>query len=66
MAEYSGEKWVDIYQKALLELGHARMRRRIGDARAEIILRVEKLRNIPDLHAREDTRSRMLSTLSAS
>ena len=37
MAEYSEEKWVDIYQKALTELGHARMRGRIGDARAEIL-----------------------------
>ena len=54
MAEYCGEKWVDIYQKALTELGHARMRGRIGDARAEILARVEKLKSIPSLHARED------------
>jgi hypothetical protein len=54
MAEYSEEKWVEIYEKALMELGHAKMRGRIGDARAEIIVRVEKLRTIPGLHARED------------
>ena len=54
MAEYSGEKWVEIYEKALMELGHAKMRGRIGDARAQIIARVEKLKSIPTLHARED------------
>jgi hypothetical protein len=54
MAEYSGEEWVEIYEKALMELGHAKMRGRIGDARAQIIARVEKLKSIPSLHARED------------
>ena len=54
MADYSGEKWIDIYQKALLELEHARMRGRIGDARAEIIARVERLKTMPGLHEQED------------
>jgi hypothetical protein len=54
MTEYGEEKWVHIYEKALMELEHAKMRGRIGDARFQIIARVEKLRNIPDLHARED------------
>jgi hypothetical protein len=54
MADYSGEKWIEIYQNALLELEHARMRGRIGDARAEIIARVETLKTVPGLHAWED------------
>ena len=54
MADRCGENWIEIYQKALVELEHARMRGRIGDARAEIIARVEKLKNIPGLHAPED------------
>jgi hypothetical protein len=54
MVEYSEEKWVEIYQKALMELEHAKMRARIGDARTEIVARVEKLKSIPGLHARED------------
>jgi hypothetical protein len=54
MADYRGEKWIEVYEKALTELEHANMRGRIGDARTEIIARVEKLKNIPGLHARED------------
>jgi hypothetical protein len=26
MADFEGEKWVELYQKALLELEHAKMR----------------------------------------
>ena len=54
MAEYRDEKWTDIYQKALVELEHAHMRGRIGDARKEIVARVEKLKSLPGLHAEED------------
>jgi hypothetical protein len=54
MAEYSGEKWVDIYENALTELEHAKIRGRIGDARTEIVARIEKLKGIPGLHPRED------------
>jgi hypothetical protein len=54
MAEYRDEKWVEIYEKALIELEHAKMRGRIGDARAEIVVRVEKLRSVAGLHAGED------------
>jgi len=54
MADYSREKWIEIYQNALLELEHARMRGRIGDARAEIIARIEKLKTAPGLHEQED------------
>jgi hypothetical protein len=54
MADYSREKWIEIYQKAFLELEHARMRGRIGEARAEIIARVEMLKTVPGLHEQED------------
>jgi inhibitor of KinA sporulation pathway (predicted exonuclease) len=47
------EKWDEIYQKALIELGHAKVRGRIGDARAQIRTRVEKLKDLPGLHAAE-------------
>jgi hypothetical protein len=47
------EKWVEIYQQALLELGDAKIRGRIGDARAAIRSRVEKLKDIPGLLATE-------------
>jgi hypothetical protein len=53
MAQHIGEKWIDIYQTALVELEHAKMRGRIGDARREIVERVEKLKSPPGLHARE-------------
>jgi hypothetical protein len=36
-----------------MELEHAKMRGRIGDARREIVARVEKLKSLPVLHARE-------------
>ena len=54
MAEYSGEKWMETYQQALMELEHAKMHGRIGDARREIVARVEKLKSLPGVHARED------------
>jgi hypothetical protein len=54
MAEYSAEKWVEIYQKALMELELAKMRGRIRDARVEIVERVEESKSIPDLNAQED------------
>jgi hypothetical protein len=53
MAEHHKKRWVDIYQKALVELGHAVMRGRIGDARAAIRSRVEELKDIPGLRAAE-------------
>jgi hypothetical protein len=54
MADYSLEKSIGIYPKALMKLGHARMRGRIGDTRAEIIARVEMLKTVPGLHEQED------------
>ena len=53
MTDFTEEKWVDIYQKALMELEHAGVRGRIGDARAEIVARVEELKSIPGLHVGE-------------
>jgi hypothetical protein len=53
MADFEWETWVEIYQKALVELEHARVRGRIGETRAVITTRVEKLRAIPGLHDRE-------------
>ena len=53
MSDYEREKWVELYKKALLELEHAVMTWRIGDARTEIIARIEKLRELPGLHSQE-------------
>jgi len=43
-ADYDQEKWVELYKKAILELEHAKMTGRIGDARTELAARVEQLR----------------------
>jgi hypothetical protein len=53
MADFQAETWVEIYTLALTELEHAKMRGRIGDARTELVARVEKLKNLPGLHERE-------------
>ena len=53
MADCEREKWVELYKKALFELEHAVMTGRIGDARTEISARIEKLRELPGLHAQE-------------
>jgi hypothetical protein len=53
VAEHSHDKWIEIYEKALTELEHARMRGRIGDSRSEIMARVEELKALPGLHERE-------------
>ena len=50
---YDNEDWLRLYQRALLELEHAKMVGRIGDARTEIAARIEKLRDLPGLHADE-------------
>jgi RNA polymerase-interacting CarD/CdnL/TRCF family regulator len=48
--DYSEEKWISLYQSAMLELSHALMAGRIMDARSEILRRLEKLRDMPGLH----------------
>lgn len=52
-ADFDNEKWIELYRSALLELQHSLMAGRISDARAEIMARVEKLRDIPGLHTGE-------------
>ena len=53
MSDYDKEKWVELYRTALLELEHAKMAGRIRDTRTEIAARIEKLHDIPGLHAQE-------------
>ena len=53
MFEYDKEKWVEVYQAALLELKQSLMAGRIADARAEIVKRIEALREIPGQHKEE-------------
>jgi hypothetical protein len=53
MSDYAQEYWVELYRSALLELEHSLMAGRLTEARAEIVNRLEKLREIPGLHAEE-------------
>ena len=53
MNDYDKEKWFDLYRMALVELKHAAMTGRIGDARTEIADRLEKLKQLPGLLAPE-------------
>lgn len=53
MIDHDKEKWVEVYQAAVLELKQSLMAGRIADARAEIVKRIEALRNIPGLHEAE-------------
>jgi hypothetical protein len=66
-SNYKNEEWLSIYHIALLELHHAKMTGRIGDARTSIALRLEKLKTMPGLHAEErrslDDASRTLELL---
>ena len=51
--DYDNEKWVALYEKAILELEHAKVTGRIEEARAEITQRIEKLHSVPEVHAAE-------------
>jgi hypothetical protein len=53
MSQFHKEKWVDLYRAAFVELEHAKMVGRIGDARTEISARLKKLHQMPSLHAEE-------------
>ena len=53
MDNYSNQKWVTLYQAALIELEHALIHGRITDARAEITDRLEMLAAMPGLHGYE-------------
>jgi hypothetical protein len=51
--EYEQQKWFELYKAAMLELDRAVITGRIGDARAEMITRLEKLGQHPGLHQDE-------------
>jgi hypothetical protein len=53
MPDNEKELWVDLYRMAMMELANAKIAGRIGDARIEIAARLEKLRDMPDLHTDE-------------
>jgi hypothetical protein len=53
LTDHDQENWLALYRAALVELEHAQMAGRIKDARTEIVARVEKLQNMPGLHAEE-------------
>ena len=67
--DYNKEKWVELYEKAIFELEHAKITGRIGDTRNELTARIENLRGIPGLHTAElhaiDEAHRMLRILEA-
>lgn len=53
MSDYDKEKWVQSYRSAFMELEHAKMTGRVGDARHEIAARLQKLKEISSLHTEE-------------
>ena len=53
MSDYEQEKWVEVYKSAVLELEQSHIAGRIANARAEIVKRIEALRNPPGLHEEE-------------
>ena len=50
---FAQEKWIKLYESALLELKHALLAGRIMDAREEIVKRVELLEEMPGLQPKE-------------
>jgi hypothetical protein len=48
------QRWVSLYQLALLELDPSKMATRLLDARHEIFNRIEELRDLPGPHDREN------------
>ena len=50
LSDYDQEKWVEVYKSAVLELEQFLIAGRIADARAEIVKRIEALRNTPGSH----------------
>ena len=51
--EHEKQKWFALYKTAMLELERAAMAGRIGDARTEIIARLEALKQHPLLNGEE-------------
>jgi hypothetical protein len=50
MRDPDKELWVDLYRMAMMELENAKIAGRIGDARSEIEVRLEKLHDTSGLH----------------
>jgi hypothetical protein len=50
VAAHAAERWVALYQLALVELDRGRMPGRLNDARHEIFDRVEELRDLSGSH----------------
>ena len=50
---HEDEEWFGLYRSALIELEHAKMTGRIGDAHSSITTRLEKLKEMPSLHMEE-------------
>ena len=53
MAGYDQEDWFRLYQRAMLELEHAKIAGYIGEARIEIAGRIAELATLPGLHPEE-------------
>jgi hypothetical protein len=53
LSDHDREKWVQLYKAAVFELGQSLIAGRIAEARAEIVKRIETLRDIPGLHGEE-------------
>jgi hypothetical protein len=53
MNDYDQQKWFELFTTAMLELKRAAMTGRIGDARAEIAVRLETLKQHPGLNQTE-------------
>ena len=50
MTGYDQEEWVRLFQRAMVELEHAKIVGYIGDARIEIAARIAKLATLPGLY----------------
>ena len=53
MNDHDRERWVGLYKAAVFELERSLVAGRIANARTEILMRVEALRQIPGLHDKE-------------
>jgi hypothetical protein len=51
--DHLDEHWTTVYETAVAELEHAKIKGRIQDARNEIFTRMEKLLTLPGLHTEE-------------
>jgi hypothetical protein len=51
--DHDHEKWVKLYEMAILGLERAKLTGRIEDTRLDMAARIVKLRDVPGLHAEE-------------